>query len=89
MKWNRYQSFCHFRKEKIVEYDVEIGSFTLVVSRTEKLNKWHYGVMLGTTYITQNSPYDTPKQAKEAAIVALREFLKDTIDLLPPEKEKK
>ncbi len=88
MKWNRYQSTCPFRKEKIVEYDIEIGKFTLVVSRAnQNPNKWHYGVILGTTYLAQNSPYDTPKEAKEAAIAALRKFLKDTTNLLPPEKE--
>jgi len=43
--------------------------------------------VLGTTYIVQNSPYDTPKEAKEAAITALREFLADTINLLSPKKD--
>ena len=87
MKWNRYQSTCPFRKEKIVEHDVEIGRFTLMVSQANQNDKkWHWGVLLKGSYLVQGSSCDSPKEAKEAAVTALRTFLQDNIDLLPHKK---
>ena len=80
MKWNRYRHFCRFQSKKIVEYDVEVGIFTLVVNQAiQDPNKYHYGVMLGNHYIFQDSPYDTPNEAKKAAVDTLKTLMEITL----------
>jgi hypothetical protein len=77
IKWHRYQS------NNLVEYEAFTGKFSFhVFKSTENPLKWKYIVALGPiNYIIQNETrYDTPKEAKQAAIEALKNFLQETLN---------